>query len=139
MMKLIRRFQRIVIYALLYMLLFVVAISTIEVAIYLVRQLMEPPVLLLDVTRLLDFFGIFMMVIIGLELLHSIRSYIVYDKMPVEEVFMVAMIALARKVIVLDVKASDSVLLLGLSALILSLSVGYYLVKKSVQPHPSAS
>ena len=42
---------------------------------------------------------------------------------------MVAMIAIARKVIILDVKELPSVTLLGIAAIIITLSGGYYLFK----------
>ncbi len=131
MLKIIKQVQKIIVYALLLMLLFVVAISTFEVGLHLVRQLFQPPYFMLDVNKLLELFGLFMMVIIGLELLHSIKSYTINEQIPVEEVFMAAMIALARKVIVLDIKSADALLLAGLGVLIIALTTGYYLVKKS--------
>ena len=39
------------------------------------------------------------------------------------------MIAIARKVIILDVKKMDSGSLLGIAAIILALAGGYYLIK----------
>jgi uncharacterized membrane protein (DUF373 family) len=50
-----------------------------------------------------------------------------------EVVFAVALIAVARKVIILDIKKIGSMTLLGLAAVILALSVGYYLIKKTFQ------
>ena len=44
-----------------------------------------------------------------------------------------AIIAMARKVIILDVVALPSMTLLGIAAIVVSLSAGYYLVKKSQQ------
>ena len=131
MLSLMDKIEKGVIYALLVMLLLVVIIASMEVAIYLVEQLTAPPLLLLEVQRLLDLFSMFMMVLIGLELMHSIKSFIIHRQIPVEEVFLISMIALARKVIVLDYKQSDSLLLLSLGVLILSLAVGYFLVKKA--------
>jgi len=42
----------------------------------------------------------------------------------------VAIIAIARKVIILDVKDLSGLALLGIAAIILALSIGYYLIKK---------
>jgi len=46
-------------------------------------------------------------------------------------VLLVAIIAIARKVIILDVKALPSMTLVGIGVIVISLSIGYYLVKKS--------
>jgi uncharacterized membrane protein (DUF373 family) len=131
MLKFMDKVERGVIYSLLVMILSVIVVSTLEVAIYLVQQLTQPPLLMLDVTRLLDIFSLFMMVLIALELLHSVKGYITHRRIPVEEVFLISMIALARKVIVLDVKASDAFMLIGLGVLLLALAIGYYLVKRA--------
>jgi uncharacterized membrane protein (DUF373 family) len=48
-------------------------------------------------------------------------------------VLLVAIIAIARKVIILDVKCLPSMTLIGIGVTIVSLSVGYYLVKKCQQ------
>lgn len=133
------KIERGIIYFLLIMILLVVFVATIEVAIYLVIQLSKPPFLMLEVSRLLDIFSMFMMVLIGLELLHSVKSYVIHRQIPVEEVFLISMIALARKVIVLDYKDSEALMLVGLGALLLSLAIGYYLVKKSITHRSEAA
>ena len=50
--------------------------------------------------------------------------------MHLEVVLMVALIAVARKVIILNLKEISNLTLIGLAAVIISLSVGYYLVKR---------
>ena len=45
-------------------------------------------------------------------------------------VMAVAIIAIARKVIILDVKELSGLALVGIAAIILALSIGYYLIKK---------
>jgi uncharacterized membrane protein (DUF373 family) len=40
------------------------------------------------------------------------------------------MIAIARKVIILDVKELSSLTLIGIGAIVLALSTGYYLLKR---------
>ena len=45
-------------------------------------------------------------------------------------VMAVAIIAIARKVIILDVKDLSGLALVGIAAIILALSIGYYLIKK---------
>lgn len=86
---------------------------------------------MLDISELLDIFGFFMLVLIGVELLESVKTYLSKNVVPVEVVFTVALIAIARKIIILDVKELSSFTLLGLASIIVALSVGYYLLKRS--------
>jgi uncharacterized membrane protein (DUF373 family) len=74
-----------------------------------------------------------MMILIGLELLESIRTYLSDELLHVEVVFLVAMIAIARKVIILEVKDLEPLVLMGIASIILALALGYYCVKKAIQ------
>ena len=71
-----------------------------------------------------------MLVLIGIELLETIKTYIMENVIHLEVVLMVAMIAIARKVIILDIKKVPSPTLMGIGVIIIALSVGYYLVKQ---------
>ena len=73
-----------------------------------------------------------MMILIALELLESIRAYLTDESLHVEVVFLVAMIAIARKVIILEVRDLDPMRLIGIAAIILALSGGYYFVKRAL-------
>jgi uncharacterized membrane protein (DUF373 family) len=73
------------------------------------------------------------MVVIGLELLETIKAYLEQDKVHVEVVFLVAMVAVARKIIILDYKETSAELLLGMSAVIIALSAGFYFCKRSLR------
>jgi uncharacterized membrane protein (DUF373 family) len=81
---------------------------------------------------MLEVFGFFLMVLIGLELLETIKAYLDEDRVHVEVVFLVALVAVSRKVIILDYKELDPNLLYGMSALIISLGVGYFLVGRAL-------
>ncbi len=133
----LHRFTRGIILALIIMMMFTVAVSTIELLVILVQELMEPPAYLLGIDNLFAIFGFFMMILIALELLESIRAYLTDDALHVEVVFLVAMIAIARKVIILEVRDLDPMRLIGIAAIIASLSVGYYFVKRAMSfPRP---
>ena len=86
--------------------------------------------MLLNFKDILEVFGFFFMILIGLELIDTIKSYLTEERMHVEIVFLVAMIAIARKVIILDLKTLSAATLLGMAAIILSLASGYFLVKQ---------
>ena len=72
-----------------------------------------------------------LLVLIGIELLHSMKIYIERREVHVEAVLVVAVIAVARKIVVLDPKALDGETLLGIAAVALALTIGYYLVRRT--------
>jgi uncharacterized membrane protein (DUF373 family) len=129
--KIITRCERWTVIALLLMMVLVIVISTVELAIILYKDLVNPPFLLFQISELLNLFSFFFMILIGLELVETIKMYLDEEKVHVEVVFLVAMIAVARKVIVLDTKEQDAMTLLAVAAIVVALSAGYYLVKKA--------
>jgi uncharacterized membrane protein (DUF373 family) len=76
-------------------------------------------------------FAAVLLLMLGLELLDSMRTYFTEHRMRLEMILIVAMIALGRHVILLDVEHLDAMQLLGISALTLALTTGYFLVKRS--------
>jgi uncharacterized membrane protein (DUF373 family) len=76
-------------------------------------------------------FGGFLSVLIGIELLHTIKMYLIEDIVHVEIVLLVALIGISRHVIDLDYKHMEPITIFGIAALIVALSAGYYLIKKA--------
>ena len=95
MQKLFRKFERLIIMSLLAMMSIVVFLGTVELAIILVRQMLESPtIILLDINEMLTVFGFFLMILIGLELMETMKVYLVEDSVHVEIIFLVAIIAI---------------------------------------------
>jgi uncharacterized membrane protein (DUF373 family) len=131
--KFLRAFERYIVMGLIGMMVVVVFLATLEMAVILVEQMLSPPrVILLGIDELLTVFGFFLMVLIGLELIEVMKAYIVEETVHVEVIFLVAIIAITRKVIILDVKSLPALTLIGVAAIILALSVGYYILKKAL-------
>ena len=131
MEKFLSKFENVIVIALLGMMAVVISLATIELGVIIYKQMASPPLfMLLDLTDLLKIFGFFFMILIGLELIETIKVYLSKEVIPVEIIFLVAIIAVTRKVIILDFKNLDPLTLIGMAAIILSLSVGYYAVKK---------
>ena len=126
-------FTRGIILALIVMMMLAVFLSTIDLLFVLIAEIFKAPKYLLGVDNLLEIFGFFMMILIGLELLESIRTYLSDELLHVEVVFLVAMIAIARKVIILEVKDLDPLVLIGIASIILALALGFYFVKKAIR------
>jgi len=122
--------ERVIAIALLVLMTIVVVSGVLEVAWVVFNDLFEPPGLFLGVEDLFDIFGLFLMVLIGLELMTSIEMYLEDNVIHAEVMFLVALTAVARKIVILDAKAIDPMTVFAISALVLALSAGYYLLKR---------
>jgi uncharacterized membrane protein (DUF373 family) len=71
------------------------------------------------------------MVLIGLELMSSIRMYIRDHSIHAELMLLVAITAITRKVVILDAKAVEPMMLFGIAAILVALTVGYYLLRQT--------
>jgi len=109
----------------------VVILATLELIYMIVMDIFSPPLMLLEIDELLDIFGYFLLILIGVELLETLRIYLKEHALNVQVVLLVAMIAIARKVITLDSGKIEGLTLIGIGFIILSLAAGYYLVKRS--------
>lgn len=127
----IQKFERIVILCLIVMMIVVVLVSTVELAYIIVNEIISPPVLWLEIDQLLDIFGFFLLILIGVELLETIKAYLAEKVVHSEIVLEVALIAITRKVIILDVKEYSGLAIIGIAVLILAIAVAYHLLKRS--------
>jgi uncharacterized membrane protein (DUF373 family) len=131
MMPVIKKFQKIIVLVLVVLMAMVLFLSTIELAWVIIKDIITPPKLFLEIDELLEIFGLFMLVLIGIELLDTIaKTYMAESTDHARIVMAVAIIAIARKVIILDVKDLSGFVLVGIAAIILALSIGYYLIGK---------
>ncbi len=133
MEKFLKMFERYIILGLLGMMVVVVFLGTLELAVVLVKEMLKPPKILLNIEEMLTVFGFFLMILIGLELIETMKIYLSEESVHVEIIFLVAIIAITRKVIILDVKSLAPLTLLGIAAVILALAFGYYALKKTLK------
>jgi len=127
----IRRFELLIVVTLILLMMVVVAKSLVELVLVLWNEILAGPVNVLQNQEMLTVLGFFMMVLIALELLETIKNYLTENAIHVEVVLLVAMIAVARKVIILDMKELQPLTLFGIASLVLSLAGSYWLLKKS--------
>ncbi|MGV8073793.1 MAG: phosphate-starvation-inducible PsiE family protein [Syntrophobacteraceae bacterium] len=128
-MKYLEKVERLIVLSLLVMMILVLCLSTFDLGWLLIKDIITPPVFLLEIGELLEIFGMFLLVLIGIELLETVKMYLTQKTVHVEIVFTVALIAIARKVIILDIKEVSSLTLIGIAAIIVALSIGYYPLK----------
>jgi uncharacterized membrane protein (DUF373 family) len=81
--------------------------------------------------RLQNAFSGALLVLLGLELLETVRTYFTEHRIRLEVIMIVAMIAVSRHIIAIDFEHADGVWLLGVSALVIALGAAYYLVRRS--------
>ena len=135
MTKYITLFEKLVIAVLTIMMALVVLLATIELGWAIVHDTNTPPVFLLELDELLELFGLFLLVLIGIELLETIKVFFTERIIRVEVVLLVGIIAIARKVIVLNVMETPSLSLIGIGFIIIALTVGYYLITRGHKDH----
>lgn len=99
------------------------------------ERLNAPPFMLLDINDIFYTFGAFMAVLIAVEIFINIRLYLGTNVFPVQLVVATALMAIARKVIVLDFETLTPMYLLGIAATTLALGITYWLLKQSSQDH----
>lgn len=79
--------------------------------------------------NVIELFGLFLNVLIALELLENITGYLKKHVVQVELVVVTALIAVARKIIIFDLAKYSSNELIGLGVAIIALSASYWLIK----------
>ena len=131
MNKFLNIFEKTIVAVLIVIMVLIIILATVVLASSLVRHLITSPGDLPGDIELLDIFGYVLLILIGIELLETIKAYLSEHVFHVEVVLEVAMIAVARKVILLDYKEYSGFTILAIAALILALAVGYYLEKRT--------
>ena len=130
MSEILKWFSRIMISVLTVVLACIVIMSTANLIWYLGNAVMKSANYLPDLNQTLHAFGLVLLVLIGIELLESIHTYISAGRIRIEAVLTLALIAIARKIIILEAADYAAPVLLGIGAVILALAVAYFLIHK---------
>jgi len=99
-----------------------------DVLLVLYEKLSEPPVFLLDMTDIFQVFAAFLAVLIAIEIFANITLYLRDDVIHVKLVVATALMAIARKVIVLDLSILEPAYLYAIAAIVIALGVTYWLL-----------
>jgi len=130
MLDILKKFEKLITVTLVVLMAIVVLLATVELGWIIIKDIITPPVFLLEIDELLDIFGLFLLVLIGVELLETIKAYLKEQVVHIEVVMTVAMIAIARKVIILDVRELPSMTLVGIAAIIVALAAAKFYYRK---------
>ncbi len=110
------------------LMVFVILMGVVDVGWTIYQKLMSAPTMILTIADILATFGSFMAVLIAIEIFVNITIYLREDIIHVKIVLATALMAIARKVIILDMEKVDAPYLWGIASIVLALSVAYWLV-----------
>jgi len=119
-----------ILYVLMGLMAIVLILATLDLIWTIGVAVSTPPFLIVTLEALLDIFGMFLLVLVGLELLDTIKAYVKEHVVHAEIVLLAALIAVARKAITLDLKQLAPAVPFGLAALLLALAAAYFLLKR---------
>ncbi len=130
---LLAKIQKFTVLVLAGMLVVVVVLSTAHLGMLIGEEIWKQPRFLIPVQGLLDIFGYFLLVLIGVELLETLKAYLKKDVIHVRVVLEVALIAVARKVIIEEPNTAPVLTLFAVAALILALGVALYFERQTAR------
>jgi uncharacterized membrane protein (DUF373 family) len=76
-------------------------------------------------------FGGVLLVLLGMELIDTLKVYFAEHSIRTEVILIVAMIAVGRHIIQIDYEHTSGLELIGMATIMVALAVSYFLVKKS--------
>jgi len=129
MERYLKMLQKGIIYLSLFIISLLLILALVDVFIKLYDGLINNPFrefIELEYPILID---LFLMIIIGVELLETIKGFLMDEILHVELVVLVAIIAISRKVIVYGVSKKGVEDLLSLAAMLAALALTYWVIK----------
>ncbi|AFY73360.1 putative membrane protein [Synechococcus sp. PCC 7502] len=106
----------------------VTLVAVIELCVVLSTQILSPPFGFLNVS-LIQVFGLFLNILVALEILENITAYLRNHSIQLELVIITSLTAVARKIIIFDTKTQGADLT-SLALAIFALSISYWIVKQ---------
>ena len=124
------KLKQLIIFFLMGMLLVVVIVSTA----FLAWTVIDKIFLQFNETTfqsiIIELFGLFFLVLVGIELFETLQMYTKERVVHVEVVLLVALIVAARKIIMIDYTKTSTDVFFGIAAVVVSIGISYYLLKK---------
>ncbi|MDX2255573.1 MAG: phosphate-starvation-inducible PsiE family protein [Pseudanabaenaceae cyanobacterium bins.39] len=124
----IRRVENFVTKILAIALIFVILGALIDLVRVLVIDLFFTEPQFAFTAPLLKIFGMFLNVLIALELMENVTAYLRQHAIQLELVVVTALTAVARKIVIFDSKSEGDIT--GLALAVLSLSISYWIIRK---------
>jgi uncharacterized membrane protein (DUF373 family) len=131
MLEFVGKFEKFFYGTLIVLLMVVLVFALIELVWAIIAAVTYPTVGLIQSTALVEVLGAFLLVLIGIELLDTMMEYFRENAIHVEIVVLLAIIAISRKVILLDPSLTTGLDLIGIGVVIIGLAGAYYLIRKA--------
>lgn len=131
MLIIIKYIEKILVWGIMLVMSIILLLAFIDIIYEIKVKMLSAPFFIINSEELMDLFSLFLVLLIGLELLETVKTYLKEDIIHVELIILVAIIAISRKVIVWDFSKYSSQEFIGLSLMILALGVTYFLIKKA--------
>ena len=129
-LRVLHFFEKLIAKILSVSLIIVIFVSIIDLIKYLYTDLFEQHPIGFFGTTLIEIFGLFLNILIAMELLENITGYLKKNVIQVELVIVTSIIAVARKIIIFDFNKYGGMELAALVVATLGLSGSYWLLKQ---------
>jgi uncharacterized membrane protein (DUF373 family) len=114
--------------ALAILMVLVIFLAVVDVIFVLYTKLSEPPYFMLQLTDIFKVFAAFLVALIAIEIYQNIILYLRTDVIPIRLVVATALMAIARKVIIIDFNEVSPMYIFATAAVVLALGITYYVV-----------
>jgi uncharacterized membrane protein (DUF373 family) len=135
MIEIVNKFEKGVYAVLMALLMVVIVVSVFDLAVLMYKSWGISSKYVLETSVIITLLGAFLLVLICIELLDTIKAYFEENTIHVEIVILLAIIAISRKVILLDPTGMNGiefgVEMMGIGVIVICLAAGYYLLKKA--------
>jgi uncharacterized membrane protein (DUF373 family) len=104
-------------------------LGTIQLIFLEFKKITNPPYLLIEVSALFEVFNLILIIAVGYELIKALLLIISSDTIPTVPIIEISIIAISTKIITLDIKQTNSNVIISLALLIAALGLSYFLLK----------
>jgi uncharacterized membrane protein (DUF373 family) len=104
-------------------------LGTIQLIFLEFKKITNSPYLLIEVSTLVEVFNLILIIAVGYELIKALLLIISSNTIPTVLIIEISIIAISTKIITLDIKQTNSNVIISLALLIAALGLSYFLLK----------
>ena len=121
--------QRVVVVLVLMIVLTLLGVMIARLGWLLGVELLSTPIEQLTADQFLSLFSFMLLVLIGVELVEAVQLFLSDAHVHVEFLILIALTAICRKILILDVTKAPALTLVGIAALVVALAGAYFLIR----------
>ena len=127
--------SRYIIIALMLILVLSMVLGTVDLFVSFFKKVIDPQPypFVIDVHELYSIFSVLLIIVVGYELFKSMYLILGNDMIPVKSILKIATIALANKIVTLNLKEIEVNQLFGIAALIACIGLAYFFFHKDAE------